>query len=290
MKLSSAKGTDERAIKQLLAQCELPFEDLAAEQLRHFFVGQDGERLLGVVGVEPCGDAALLRSLAVASDLRGQGLGRQLVLRAEEHARSAGAESLWLLTTGAEYFFALLGYEVTDRGAAPEGIQNTTQFASLCPSSSVCMLKRLSTPYVISTEASRMDAGLIHEFLHSSYWAKDIPRAVVEKSLQHSLCFGAFCDGGQVGFARVITDRATFAYLADVFVIPEHRCRGVARKLLRAILDHPELQGLRRLLLATDGAHALYAQFGFQPLAHPEHYMTIHHPDVYRRQPQRKDG
>lgn len=139
-----------------------------------------------------------------------------------------------------------------------------------------------SYSYVISNELSRMDVELIHDFLRSSYWAKDISRAVVEKSLQHSLCFGAFCNDRQVGFARVITDRATFAYLADVFVVPEHRRRGVSKLLLRAILAHPELQGLRRWLLATDDAHGLYAQFGFQPLAHPERYMTIHHPDVYR--------
>ena len=140
-----------------------------------------------------------------------------------------------------------------------------------------------SSRYELSTDVVRMDINLIHEFLRSSYWAKDIPRAVVEKSLQHSLCFGAFCDGRQVGFARVISDFATFAYLADVFVVPVHRRRGVSKLLLRAILEHPELQGLRRFLLATDDAHGLYAQFGFQPLANPEHYMTIHNPDVNRK-------
>ncbi|MBM3839895.1 MAG: GNAT family N-acetyltransferase [Verrucomicrobia bacterium] len=137
------------------------------------------------------------------------------------------------------------------------------------------------SPYQISTDLARMNLDLIHGFLRSSYWAKDIQRDVVEKSLRHSLCFGAFCSDRQIGFARVITDRATFAYLADVFVIPEHRRRGVAQMLVKAILDHPDLQGLRRFLLATDDAHGLYARFGFQPLAHPEHYMTIHHPHLY---------
>src|SRR5262249_22308033 len=125
------------------------------------------------------------------------------------------------------------------------------------------------------------DVGLIHEFLRSSYWARNIPRAVVEKSLRNSLCFGAFLEGRQVGFGRVITDLATFAYIADVFVLPEHRVRRVAQRLVRAMLDHPGLSGLRRILLATQDAHGLYARFGFQPLEHPERFMSIHFPAVY---------
>jgi GNAT superfamily N-acetyltransferase len=139
-----------------------------------------------------------------------------------------------------------------------------------------------SGQYEISTERSRLDVALIHDFLRTSYWAPGIPRAVVEKSIEHSLCFGAFRDGRQAGFARVITDYVAVAHIADVFVVPEHRGRGVSKMLLRAILAHPKLQGLRRFLLATRDAHGLYAQFGFQPLAHPEHFMTIHKPDAYR--------
>jgi GNAT superfamily N-acetyltransferase len=142
----------------------------------------------------------------------------------------------------------------------------------------------MQTPghYEISTDRNRLDVALIHEFLRSSYWAQGIPRAVVERSIQHSLCFGAFLDGRQVGFARVITDFAAIAYVADVFVVPEHRGRGMSKLLMRAILEHPELQGLRRFLLATQDAHGLYAQFGFQPLTHPEYFMTVHKPDIYR--------
>jgi len=140
-----------------------------------------------------------------------------------------------------------------------------------------------SSEYQISTDASRFDLALIHEFLRSSYWAQGIPRNVVERAIENSLCFGAFIQKRHVGFARVITDRATFAYLADVFVVPEHRSRGVAKLLLRTILAHPDLQGLRRMLLATKDAHALYAQFGFEPLSEPEVYMTIHRPDIYRQ-------
>jgi GNAT superfamily N-acetyltransferase len=147
-------------------------------------------------------------------------------------------------------------------------------------------LSAAATPsgYEISTERERFDVDRIHGFLSSTYWARGVPRSVIETSIQNSLCFGAFLGGEQVGFARVITDRATFGYIADVFVLPEHRGRGVAKLLIRAILGHPELQGLRRFLLATRDAHRLYAQFGFQPLPNPEDFMTIHDPNPYGRE------
>src|SRR5206468_7795997 len=113
----------------------------------------------------------------------------------------------------------------------------------------------ISDQYEISTDRSRLDVAVIHDFLRSSYWAQGISRAVVEKSIQHSLCFGVFFGRQQVGFARVVTDFAAFAYVADVFVVPEHRGPGVAKMLMRAIVEHPDLQGLRRLLLATRDAH-----------------------------------
>src|SRR5206468_3825015 len=113
----------------------------------------------------------------------------------------------------------------------------------------------------------RFDIGLIHKSLGETYWARSMPRQVLEKAIRHSLCFGVFADGRQVAFARVITDLATFAYLSDVFVVSEHRGRGVSKLLMDAILKHPELQGLRRFVLATKDAHGLYAQFGFKPLA-----------------------
>ncbi|HWY74802.1 MAG TPA: GNAT family N-acetyltransferase [Verrucomicrobiae bacterium] len=135
--------------------------------------------------------------------------------------------------------------------------------------------------YEISNDRTRLDVALIHDFLRSSYWAKDIPRTIVKKSIENSLCFGAFFEDRQVGFARVVTDYATFAYVGDVFVVPEHRGRGVSKLLMRAILTHPELQRLRRMLLATRDAHGLYAHFGFRPLVHPEYFMSIHNPSVY---------
>jgi GNAT superfamily N-acetyltransferase len=138
-------------------------------------------------------------------------------------------------------------------------------------------------PYEISCDPARLDLDVIHQFLTSSYWARGIPRDIVDRSIRNSLCFGAYAASGQIGFARVITDRATFAYLADVFVHTEHRGHGVAQSLIRGVLAHPDLQGLRRFLLATQDAHSLYARFGFAPLPTPEMFMTIHNPDVYSR-------
>jgi N-acetylglutamate synthase-like GNAT family acetyltransferase/predicted metal-dependent hydrolase len=135
--------------------------------------------------------------------------------------------------------------------------------------------------YEISTDSTRLDLNVVHGFLSQSYWAKNIPRELVERSIRHSLCFGIFHDGKQVGFARVISDFVTFAYLADVFVLPEHRGKGVSKQLMETILEHRDLQGLRRFLLATLDAHGLYAQFGFEPLDHPERYMSIHRTNPY---------
>jgi GNAT superfamily N-acetyltransferase len=135
--------------------------------------------------------------------------------------------------------------------------------------------------YEISTDKTRLDVELIHSFLAGTYWAAGIPRSVVEKAIANSLCFGIYVEGNQVGFARVITDLATFGYLADVFVIPEHRGRGLSKALMRHILSHPDMLGLRRILLATKDAHGLYEQFGFGPFKNPERLMSIHNPDVY---------
>jgi GNAT superfamily N-acetyltransferase len=136
-------------------------------------------------------------------------------------------------------------------------------------------------PYEISCNPERLDIDAIHDFLAGSYWAAGIPKSVVERALANSLCFGVYRDGQQVGLARVITDRATFAYLSDVYILPEHRAKGLAKRLLEEVIRHPELQGLRRMLLFTRDAHTLYAQFGFKPLAHPERVMDLFFPDGY---------
>ncbi|MFN8006271.1 MAG: GNAT family N-acetyltransferase [Terriglobia bacterium] len=131
---------------------------------------------------------------------------------------------------------------------------------------------------IVDTDPARLDRDAIFEFLSQSYWAKGITREIVERSIQNSLCFGAYAWDKQVGFARVVTDFATFAYLADVFVLESFRGRGIGRKMLAAVLAHPQLQGLRRWLLATRDAHGIYSQFGFVPLKAPGRFMEIHRP------------
>lgn len=136
----------------------------------------------------------------------------------------------------------------------------------------------------ISNDKSRLDLQLIHRFLsEESAWAKQIPFATVQHSIEHSLCFGGYENDQQIAFARVVSDYATFAYLMDVFVLPEHRGRGLSRQLLMAIQAHPQLQGLRRFLLASSDARGLYQKFGFQALGKPEIMMEINVPDIYTR-------
>lgn len=135
----------------------------------------------------------------------------------------------------------------------------------------------------VSCEASRADLELITNELSSSYWAKGITRDVVERSLAGSLCFVLLDGGRQIGFARVVTDRATFAYLADVFVLAAHRGRGLGLWLVECVVNHPELQGLRRWMLGTRDAHGLYEKLGVARLAHPEIFMERHEPEIYRR-------
>ncbi|MBZ5685629.1 MAG: GNAT family N-acetyltransferase [Acidobacteriia bacterium] len=150
--------------------------------------------------------------------------------------------------------------------------------------------------FVISTDRARLDLDAIHGFLTNSYWAKGIPRDVVARSIEHSLCFGIYHEVGekapllakparsgapQVGFARVITDFATVAYLGDVFVLEAYRGRGLSKWMMECIMQHPRLQGLRRWILLTRDAHGLYAMSGFTPLKAPDRYMELHRADIF---------
>jgi GNAT superfamily N-acetyltransferase len=132
--------------------------------------------------------------------------------------------------------------------------------------------------YLVSSDPEKIDIEVVHRFLAGSYWARSIPIEVVRKSIEGSLCFGVYEGERQVGFARVVTDRATFGYLADVFLVEGYRGRGLSKVLMEAILAHPDLQGLRRFLLATKDAHGLYEKFGFRPLAAPERFLEIFRP------------
>lgn len=134
----------------------------------------------------------------------------------------------------------------------------------------------------ISNDKQALDVDMIHAFLcDHAYWSKGIPRETVERAIDGSLCFGAYVETKQVAFARLITDMATFAYLCDVFVLPEHRKHGYGRALMRHIFDSDLLKGLRRIVLVTGDAHELYRPYGFTGLASPEKYMEIARPEIY---------
>jgi GNAT superfamily N-acetyltransferase len=136
----------------------------------------------------------------------------------------------------------------------------------------------------LSTDAAEMDVDAIHAYLSGeSYWARGVPRETVARAVRNSVCFGVFDGAAQVAFARVITDRATFGYLADVYVLEAYRGRGIAKWMMEAVDAHPELQGLRRWGLVTRDAHALYAGFGWTPLSRPERFMERTLPDPYAR-------
>jgi GNAT superfamily N-acetyltransferase len=136
---------------------------------------------------------------------------------------------------------------------------------------------------VVDTDKRRLDLDVIRGFLSTSYWSPGIPRDTVQRAIDNSLCFGAYVGDRQVGFARVITDLATFAYLADVFVIQAFRGRGLSKRLMDAIVAHPDLQGLRRWMLATRDAHTLYSRYGFTALASADQFMELHNTNVYEK-------
>ena len=134
----------------------------------------------------------------------------------------------------------------------------------------------------VSTDKSKLNVDFIHEFLTSCYWSAGISKNIVEKSIEGAICFGIYKNDTQIGFARVISDRSTFAYLADVFIDKKFRGLGYSKILMSFIMDYPELQGLRRFLLATRDAHGLYAEFGFSELKNLRQWMEIHNPTVYQ--------
>jgi GNAT superfamily N-acetyltransferase len=136
--------------------------------------------------------------------------------------------------------------------------------------------------YTISTDKNRLDLPFIHHFLSTqAYWCLNIPFTTVKRSVENSLCFGVYHGEQQVGFARIISDLATIAYLGDVFIVPGHRGKGLSKRLMDEIMAHPDLQGLRRWILLTMDAHELYRQFGWKPVAHADRFMEIANPNVY---------
>lgn len=138
------------------------------------------------------------------------------------------------------------------------------------------MMEKKINSYLFSTDKSKLQIDRIHKYLsQESYWAQHIPKEIILQAIQGSMCFGVYWQEEQIGFARVITDHATFAYLADVYIVTQHRKKGLSKELMNFILSHNELRSLRRFMLATKDAHGLYAQFGFSPLAEPQRFMEI---------------
>ena len=138
--------------------------------------------------------------------------------------------------------------------------------------------------YTISDDPALLDLDIVHAFIaNESYWAKGIPKALVERTIANSLCWGVYFEGKQIGFARVISDKATFAYLCDVFIAAGHRGKGLSKALVAIILAHPDLQNLRRWMLVTADAQKLYEQFGFRIVSQPERHMEIHQPGIYEK-------
>jgi GNAT superfamily N-acetyltransferase len=141
--------------------------------------------------------------------------------------------------------------------------------------------------YFLSTDKKKLDFAVIHHFLsREAYWSAHIPLKTVKKSIAHSLCYGMYLKERQIGFCRVITDMAVFAYLADVFILEPFRGKGLATWMVQCVMEHPDMQGLRRWLLSTRDAHNIYRKAGFMPLTHPENWMQIHHPGMYRPDPE----
>ncbi|GHB31730.1 N-acetyltransferase [Pseudovibrio japonicus] len=141
-----------------------------------------------------------------------------------------------------------------------------------------------TTELEISTDKAKLQRDMLYQFLsQEAYWSKGLPRDIFDRSIENSVCFGAYLERGeQIAFARVITDKATFAYLGDVFVTPAHRGKGLSKQLMKAINAHPDLQGLRRFMLATADAHDLYKQFGFTSLSTPDRMMERHNKTAYQ--------
>lgn len=135
--------------------------------------------------------------------------------------------------------------------------------------------------YSITTDRQRLDLDAIHAFISRSFWAEGIPKETMARAIDNSLCFGVFDGANQVGFARVVTDRATYAYLCDVYVLESHRSLGLGKWLMEAVMAHPDLQGLRRFQLVTRDAHGLYERHGFGTPANPERHMEIFRHGMY---------
>lgn len=238
--------------------------------------------------------SAELQVIAVRRDHQGRGIGLALVETVERALRGEGFEFLQVKTLGPsrpnrEYertrsFYRRAGFRPLEEnrlwGDANPCLIMIKSLRAVAPP----IVEKVRGEYSITTDRARMDIDAIHAYLTMSYWAEGIPRDVVAKSIEGALCFGVFHGRSQVGFARMVTDHATFAYLADVYILEPHRGRGLSKWLMETIFEYPSLRGLRRFSLVTRDAHGLYRKYGFTELAAPERHMEMLRRDVYRKE------
>lgn len=259
-----------------LADVEVGF----AQQGGWFEVLLDAEQtIVGSVGLFPLRPGTLeLRKMYLAAPHRGRGLGRALLDRALTEARRRGAVRV-TLETATVLKEALALYERA-------GFRRQPFAPHVCRCDVVMDLElpfeRQRGDFSLSTDLRRFHLGQVHTLLSQTYWAAGIPDDTVARSLANSLCFGLFHGPEQIGLARVVTDRATYAYLCDVIVADAYRGQGLGRWLIEGVLAHPDLAGVRRFQLVTRDMQPLYAPFGFKPADNPASHMEIRRPDIYR--------
>jgi GNAT superfamily N-acetyltransferase len=228
-------------------------------------------RVRGVIAISVEAGKAWINQLYVDPDHTGDRIGGRLLRKALQGLPRPVYLYTFQQNTSARRFYARYGFV---EEAFSDGADNEEH----CPDVMMRLDSTSAASVEISDDAQRMQVDAIHSYLTRSYWSPGISRERVIKAMQNSLCFGVFvaergASERQIGFARVVTDRCTFAYLCDVYVLESHRGQGVSKRLLNHILAYPELQGLRRFLLATRDAHALYEQAGFAPIARPENML-----------------
>ncbi len=233
-----------------------------------------------VLGLMPEAGIRRLLGERLPDPARGSGVPRaELYLHVADpvaaHGRALAAGALELSAPALRDWGSIVGYSLDADG-------HVVAFAGPPPGEWIPGNPAVPSDRIeISTDPARLDVDAIHAYLRGSYWAKGIPREIVARSLANSLCFGLYDHGAQVGFARVVTDKATYAYLCDVYVLESHQGRGLGKRLMEAVMSHPDLQGLRRFALATRDAHGLYARYGFAPPVNPAGQMEIRVPDIY---------
>lgn len=233
-----------------------------------------------------------IKSMRTANAHRRTGVGKAMLIHILDEAKRRGYDRLSLETGSMKEFeparrlYASFGFApcgpFADYWNDPNSVFMTKRIADSGEMSEGASSPSPLDQYEVSSDPTRLDLDTIHGYLSQSYWSPGVPRFVVQRAIEHSICFGVYRQQDQVGFARVVTDRATFAYLADVFILEAHRGLGLSKKLMASVLAHPDLQGLRRFMLGTRDAHGLYRRFGFANLKNPSRMMEILAPNPYR--------